>query len=66
LNDLFRTLPAASSYASIPDALTAVPAREKSPVQHEHYTHTAPDIPSSIINLLNLDIHQQWRANQVE
>jgi hypothetical protein len=42
-----RTLPAASGCASVPDALTAVPAKEKSPVQHEHYTHTAPDIPSS-------------------
>ena len=44
-----RTLPAASSCASVPDALTAVPAKEKSPVQHEHYTHTAPDFPSSTI-----------------
>ena len=42
-----RTLPAASGCASVPDASTAVPAKEKSPVQHEHYTHTAPDIPSS-------------------
>ena len=44
-----RTLPAASSCASVPDALTAVPAKDKSPVQHEHYAHTAPDIPSSAI-----------------
>ena len=44
-----RTLPAASGYASVSDALTAVPAKEKSPVRHEHYTHTAPDIPSSTI-----------------
>ena len=44
---LERWLPAASSYASVPDALTAVPAKDKSPVQHEHYTHTAPDFPSS-------------------
>ena len=42
-----RTLPAASGCASVPDASTAVPAKEKSPVQHEHYTHTAPDFPSS-------------------
>lgn len=42
-----RTLPAASSCASVPDALTAVPAKEKSPVQHEHYAHIAPDNPSS-------------------
>ena len=42
-----RTLPAASGCASVPDALTAVPAKEKSPVQNEHYTHTAPDFPSS-------------------
>ena len=42
-----RTLPAASGCASVPDALTAVPAKEKSPVQNEHYAHTAPDIPSS-------------------
>ena len=42
-----RTLPAASSCASVPDASTPVPAKEKSPVQHEHYTHTAPDFPSS-------------------
>ena len=26
--------------------------KEKSQVQHEHYTHTAPDIPSSTILLL--------------
>lgn len=44
-----RTLPAASSCASVPDALTAVPAKEKSPVQHEHCARTAPDIPSSTI-----------------
>ena len=44
-----KTLPAASGYASVSDALTAVPAKEKSPVQHEHYAHTAPDIPSSAI-----------------
>ena len=44
-----RTLSAASSCASVPDALTAVPAKEKTPVQHEHYTHTAPDFPSSTI-----------------
>ena len=42
-----RTLPAASSCASVPDASMPVPAKEKSPVQHEHYTHTAPDFPSS-------------------
>ena len=42
-----RTLPAASGCASVPDALTEVPAKEKSPVQHEHYTHTAPVNPSS-------------------
>ena len=42
-----KTLPAASGCASVPDALTAVPGKEKSPVQHEHDTHTAPDIPSS-------------------
>ena len=42
-----RTLPAASGCASVPDASTAVPAKEKSPVQNEHYTHTAPDFPSS-------------------
>ena len=42
-----KTLPAASGCASVSDALTAVPAKEKSPVQHEHYAHTAPDIPSS-------------------
>ena len=42
-----KTLPAASGCASVPDALTEVPAKEKSPVRHEHYTHTAPDFPSS-------------------
>lgn len=47
-----RTLPTASGCASVPDALTAVPAKEKSPVQYEHYAHTAPDIPSSTILLI--------------
>lgn len=42
-----RTLPAASGCASAQDASMAVPAKEKSPVQDEHYAHTAPDIPSS-------------------
>ena len=42
-----KTLPAASGCASVPDASTAVPAKEKSPVQHEHYAHIAPDNPSS-------------------
>ena len=47
-----RTLPTASGCASVLDALTAVPAKEKSPVQYEHYAHTAPDIPSSTILLI--------------
>ena len=50
-----KTLPAASGCASVPDALTAVPAKEKKPVQHEHYTHTAPDIPSSTALSISLE-----------
>lgn len=36
---------------------------QKSPMQHEHYTHTAPDIPDDRLHSYNKSYHDHGRVS---